>query len=457
MGPLNRRNLGPTVRPCSGRRGIEERTCVLRCGAVEVVLSYGKTGLPVELPDDNVTVVRPVFVPGLDDQRGAVADALEHPIGRPALKDMVRPSDTVAVVFCDATRPVPSKLILPVLLGELESAGVERDQVVLINALGTHRPSPPLELVELLGEDLVREYRIVQHDCNDRRAMALAGRLSTGQEFWVNRDYLNADFKILTGFIEPHFFAGFSGGGKLVFPGIASLDNIKEAHGYRILSHSGSTWGITHGNPVWELLTEGAQLTAPDFIVNVTLNSEKAITGVFAGELRAAHARGAEHAKQTAMRAVPESFDIVITTNSGYPLDRNVYQTIKGISAAASIVRDGGAIIAAAECIDGIPAGSHFHKLLQRAGTPERALELIATPGFSTQDQWQVQLQAEIQMRSDVYLCSHRLSNDEIGTTMLKPCDRIEDTLADLLQKYGPDARICVLPEGPQTIPYVEA
>ncbi len=423
---------------------------------MEVVLSYGKAGLPVELPDDNVTVVRPVFVPGLDDEQGAIAEALKHPIGCPALKDMVRPSDTVAVVFCDATRPVPNRRILPVLLKDLEIAGVRRDQIVLINALGTHRPSPPEELVELLGEDLVREYRVVQHDCRDRGTMALAGRLSTGQEFWVNRDYLGADFRILTGFIEPHFFAGFSGGGKLVFPGIASIDNIKEAHGYRILSHAKSTWGITHGNPVWELLTEGALLTAPDLIVNVTLNSEKAITSVFAGELRAAHASGAQHAKRTAMRAVREPFDVVITTNSGYPLDRNVYQTVKGISAAASIVRDGGAIIAAAECVDGIPAGSHFHELLQRAGTPQRALELIAEPGFSMQDQWQVQLQAKIQTRADIYLYSHRLSPEEIRTTMLRPCLRIEDTLGDLLRGYGPDARICVLPEGPQTIPYVD-
>ncbi len=424
---------------------------------MRVVLSYGKTGLPVELPDDNVTVVRPVFVPGLDDQRGAIAEALEHPMGCPALRELVGPSDTVAVVFCDATRPVPNRLILPVLLGELESAGVGRDQIVLINALGTHRPSPPEELVELLGEDLVREYRIIQHDCSDPKTMALAGRLSTGREFWVNRDYLSAGFKILTGFIEPHFFAGFSGGGKLVFPGIASLDNIKEAHSYRILSNAKSTWGIMHGNPVWELLTEGALMTAPNFIVNVTLNAEKAITGVFAGELRAAHARGAEYAKRTAMRAVSEPFDVVITTNSGYPLDRNVYQTVKGISAAASIVKDGGAIIAAAECIDGIPAGSHFHELLQRAGTPARSLELIATPEFSMQDQWQVQLQAEIQMRADVYLYSHRLSPDAIRSTMLKPCESIEDTLAELMRTYGPHARICVLPEGPQTIPYMEA
>ena len=423
---------------------------------MKVMLSYGKIGLPVEVPDDNVTVVRPVFVSGLDDEQGAIIEALNHPTGCQPLRDMVQPSDTVAVAFCDATRPVPNRLILPIILNELERVGVKRDRIVLINALGTHRPSPLSELVEVLGEDIIRDYRIIQHDCNDSKTLALAGRLSTGQEFWVNRDYLDADVKILTGFVEPHFFAGFSGGGKLVYPGMASLENIEESHGYRILSHDNSTWGITHGNPVWELLTEGAELIQPDFIVNVTLNSEKAITGVFAGELRDAHAKGVEYAKQTSMRAVPEPFDVVITTNSGYPLDRNVYQTVKGISAAASIVKDGGAIIIASDCIDGIPAGSPYHQLLQMAGTPHRALEIISSPDFSMQDQWQVQLQAEIQMRDDVYLYSHRLSPDEIRTAMLKPCLRIEDTLADLLRVYGDGARICVLPEGPQTIPYVD-
>jgi nickel-dependent lactate racemase len=423
---------------------------------MKVVLSYGKTGLPVEVPDDNVTIVRPVFVSRLDDEQGAIVEALNCPSGCKPLRDMVQPSDTVAVAFCDATRPVPNKVILPIILDEMESVGVRRDRIVLVNALGTHRPSPLAELVELLGEDIVRNYRIIQHNCNNYETMAVAGRLSTGQEFWVNRDYLNADVRILTGFIEPHFFAGFSGGGKLVFPGTASLENIKESHGYRILSHANSTWGITHGNPVWELLTEGAELTKPDFIVNVTLNSEKGITGVFAGELRAAHARGVEYARQTSMRAVPELFDVVITTNSGYPLDRNVYQTVKGISAAASIVKDGGAIIVASECIDGIPAGSPYHQLLEMSETPERALELISNPDFSMQDQWQVQLQAEIQMRADVYLYSHRLSPDEIRTAMLKPSSRIEDTLADLLRVYGDGARICVLPDGPQTIPYVD-
>lgn len=423
---------------------------------MKVELSYGKRGLLVDLPEENLTILEPVFMPTLDDEEGAISKALCHPLGCPALKDMVKPSDTVAIAFSDATRPVPNKRILPIILRELEGVGVRRDRIVLINALGTHRPSPPRELVELLGEKLVREYRVVQHACDDYDTMAPAGRLSTGKGLWVNKEYLSADFKILTGFIEPHFFAGFSGGGKLVFPGLASLENIKEAHGYEILSDARSTWGITRTNPVWELLTEGAELTAPDFVVNVTLNREKAITGVFAGELRAVHARGVEHARRTAMRAVANPFDVVITTNSGYPLDRNVYQTVKGISAAAGIVREGGAIIAAAECVDGIPVGSHYHKLLEMAKTPKRALELIASPGFSMPDQWQVQLQAEAQMRADVYLYSDHLLLDEIRTVMSKPCHSIEETLADLMRMFGGDARICVLPEGPQTIPYID-
>jgi len=421
-----------------------------------VELSYGKGKLKVGLPGKDITVVEPVFIPGLADETGAIREAVESPVGSPSLYELAKGKRTVAINFCDATRPVPNKKILPVVLGELKRAGVKDEDIVLVNALGTHRPGSKEEIVELLGEEIASKYRVVQHDCNDRSTMADAGVLSDGQHMWVNRDYYEADLKILTGFIEPHFFAGFSGGGKLVYPGVASLENIKVAHGYRILSDKRSTWGITDGNPVWELLTEGALKTGPDFIVNVTLNKDKAITGVFAGELRAAHAKGCAYVKRTAMRAVKEPFDIVVTTNSGYPLDRNVYQTVKGMSAAAGIVKEGGAIISVSQCVDGIPAGSHYHKLMLAAGDPRRALEMIAETGFSMQDQWQVQLQAELQVKADVYLYSQCLTDEDIRSSMFKPCRSIEGTVAELLGRYGADAKICVLPEGPQTIPYIE-
>ncbi|MEA4884503.1 MAG: nickel-dependent lactate racemase [Clostridia bacterium] len=423
---------------------------------MRIKLAYGKAGFDCDVPDRNVTVVEPVFTPGLHNPESAIVESLRNPIGVGPLQSLVDSSDAVAIVFCDATRPAPNRTILPLILAELALAGVARDRIVLVNALGTHRTSPHRELVEMLGEEIVEDYRIVQHDCHDQAGMALAGTLRSGREVRVNREYLNASVRILVGFIEPHFFAGFSGGGKLVLPGVASMENVMDAHGYGIIADPRSTWGITHGNPVFELVTEAAELTKPTFIVNVTLNRYKEITGVFAGALRQAHAAGIEYVRESAMRAVPHEFDIVITTNSGYPLDRNLYQTVKGMSAAVGIVRDGGAIIAAAECIDGAPKGSPYQQLLAMARTPEGAMRLISSPGFTMPDQWQVQLQARTQLRAKIYLHTAGLSEDEIRAAMLIPCVSIEHTLHELLTEYGPDARICVLPEGPQTIPYVD-
>jgi len=422
---------------------------------LRVELLYGKGSKSVKLPDGNVTVIEPIYLEGVADEKQAIRKAIEEPVGSPPLYEIAKGKRTAAINFCDATRPVPNKRILPIILEELKRAGIEDEGIVLVNSLGTHRPAPKEELVELLGEEIANRYRIAQPDCQDRATMSDAGALSDGQHLWVNKDYLSADVKILTGFIEPHFFAGFSGGGKLVYPGVASLENIKVAHSYEILAHKNSTWGITKGNPVWELLTEGAMLTKPDFIVNVTLNKNKQVTNVFAGSLREAHAKGTEFVKRTAMREVDEPFDIVITTNSGYPLDRNLYQAVKGMSAAAGIVKRGGAIISASQCTDGIPADSHYHKLLQMAKGPGRALEIISGPGFSMQDQWQVQLQANVQVKADVYLYSECLSDEEIRSAMVEPCRDIEAKVAELMSRYGKDARICVLPEGPQTIPYI--
>lgn len=419
-------------------------------------LLYGKGRKTISLPWDNVTVVEPLFICGLPDEQGAIRQAVEVPLGTPSLRSLASGRKSATIVFCDATRPVPNMKILPVLLDELKLAGLKEDRVVLINALGTHRPGSQDEMVELLGSDIASRYKVVQHNCSDATSLADAGLLSDGQRLLVNRQYLEADLKILTGFIEPHFFAGFSGGGKLVYPGIAGLENIKIAHGYEILSHPNATWGITLGNPVWELLTEGALLTKPDFSINVALNKEKRITAVFAGDLLETHSLGSGYVKKTAMRAVKEPFDIVITTNSGYPLDRNVYQSVKGMSAAAGIVRDGGAIIAVSQCADGIPSESHYHEILKMAGSPGVALKMIAEAGFSMQDQWQVQLQAGLQSKADVYLYSECLTDEEIESAMLKPCRNIENKVAELLERYGKGASICILPEGPQTIPYIQ-
>ena len=224
-----------------------------------------------------------------------------------------------------------------------------------------------------------------------------------------------------------------------------------------MLADPNATWGITQGNPTWEEVMEVAHVVGNTFLVNVTLNRDKAITGVYAGDLDAAHAAGCAFAKATAMVPVPKPFDIVITTNSGYPLDLNLYQAVKGMSAAAQVVRQGGAIIVAADCWDGIPEHGLYAQLLREARSPRELLDTVMAPGYQKQDQWQAQIQAQIQLKADVYVRTDNLTDSQIRAALLEPCHKIEETVAVLLAKYGPDASICVMPEGPQTIPYVVA
>lgn len=421
---------------------------------MRVKLAYGKTSLPLELPDElDVTVVEPTFVAGLPDPQAALRQALAAPIGAPALRQLVRPGERVGVVFSDITRPTPNHLILPAILDEL--AAVPDVAVTLFNALGTHRPNTDAELQRMLGAAIVERYRIVQNDAFDQATQVRVGVTARGHEAWLNAELMACDLKVLTGFIEPHFFAGFSGGGKAIMPGMAGLRTVLGNHDAGMIADPRATWGVTVGNPIWEEIQEVAHQAGRLFLVNVTLNRDKEITGVFAGDLTAAHAAGCAFARAAAMTPVPRPFDIVITTNSGYPLDLNLYQAVKGMSAASQIVREGGAIIIAASCWDGIPAHGRYGTLLRQAAGPRELLERICTPGFLEQDQWQAQIQAQIQLRADVYVRSDHLTDEQIRGALLQPCHRVEETVAELLQRYGRDARICVLPEGPQTIPYI--
>jgi len=418
---------------------------------MQVRLAYGRSGLEVELPEERVVVIEPRFTPGLVDEASQIRTALRQPIGVSPLKELVGSEDDVAIVFSDLTRPMPNDRVLPVLLDELSH--VPRENIVLINALGTHRPNTEAELRGMLGSAIVDEYRIIQHDCLDEDNLVYMGTTRFDHEIWINRIYLEARVKILTGFIEPHFLAGFSGGPKAVLPGVAGEATIMGNHSGPMIGNPATTWGVTVGNPLWEEIYEVAEATQPTFLLNVTLNRDKAITGVFAGDLREAHRRGTEFARAHAMVDVPHAFDIVITSNSGYPLDLNLYQAAKGMSAAAQIVKPGGAIIVAAECWDGIPDHGEFKNLLHMAESPEALLEIINGPEFSVRDQWEAQIQALIQLKADVHLKSSYLTEEEVRKALLTPCISVEETVARLLERYGPEATICVLPEGPQTIP----
>jgi nickel-dependent lactate racemase len=428
---------------------------------MNVRLAYGKTGLEVELPDDaDVTIVEPHYLPGLPDPVGDVRKALQQPIGSPPLRELVKPSDQVGIAFSDITRPTPNHLILPIFLDEL--AHVSREQITLFNGTGTHRLNTAAELREMLGDAIVDHYRIVQNDADERASHILVG--TTGQigdqsanDIWLHRAFVACDAKILTGFIEPHFFAGFSGGGKAVMPGLALLETVMRNHSPEHLDSPRARWGIREGNPLWEEIHQAVALIAPTFLLNVTLNRDKEITGVFAGDWEEAHTAGCDFVRQTAMVAVDKPFDIVITSNSGYPLDLNVYQTVKGMSAAAQVVKDGGIIIVAAECWDGIPEHGNYGQLLYETESLTSLLRNVRDPDNARQDTWQAHTQALICQRADVHFYSTNLSDEQIREALLIPCHTIESTVETLLERYGPDATICVLPEGPQTVPYVHA
>lgn len=420
---------------------------------MRVKLAYGKQGLEVDLPDERVSVIEPHYVPGLPDEQAAIREALRAPIQSPPLADLVEPHHTVAITFPDVTRPCPTDRLLPPILEELSA--VPRDQILLVSGTGMHRPNTEEELRRMVGPWVCDNYRVVNHDAFDRSTLAYVGNTSRGTELWVNAEYLRADVKILVGFIEPHLFAGFSGGGKAVLPGIAGEATVLSNHDAEMIGNPRSIWGVTRGNPIFEEIREAALMTSPTFLVNVTLNRDKQITGVYFGDMVAAHDAGIDFARRTAMRPVPKPFDIVVTTNSGYPLDLNLYQAIKGVSAANLIVKDGGAIVSAAECRDGIPEHGNYRKLLHMRSDPEELLKMIHEPGFLVFDQWEVQIQANVQRRADLYLYS-TIDDAEVRMAHIKPIRDVGKTVRELMQIYGPESTVAVLPQGPFTIPYVE-
>lgn len=416
---------------------------------MRVRLAYGRDGLAVDFPDDGVDVIAPQFVAGLPDETAALRNALRAPIGVRPLRERVGPGDEVVVVFPDRTRPMPSRRVLSAILQELDALPPER--VTLLNALGAHRPNTPEELTDMLGTEIVRRYRILQHDPQDREALVNLGRTAFGREIWINRTFMEASVRILTGFIEPHFFAGFSGGPKAVMPGLAGLDTILGNHGAAMIDHPGATWGETEANPVHREIAEVAERAAPEFLVNVTLNRRREITGVFAGDWRAAHRAGCAFVRQSALRPVDGPYDCVVTTNAGFPLDANLYQAVKGLSAAARIVRPGGTIVLAAACSEGLAGHANFYRLLCDCVSPGDLLTRIRAGRETQRDQWQAQILAAILVRAEVYLHS-ALPDEAVRRCHLRPLGDPAAFLRDWRHRH-PAGRIAVLPEGPQTIP----
>ncbi len=410
-----------------------------------IKLDYGKKGLCISLA--GADVIQPSDQPAAENPAGLIRQKLYKPDCGKGLTELVKGRQTVAVAHTDMTRATPNRILIPVIVNELRKLGIKKENIVLVNMTGSHRPQTHDELVQMLGYDIISDYKCFQHNSFDKDSMVLAGSLD-GFPLYINKEFMGADLKICTGFIEPHFFAGFSGGPKAVLPGLCDIDSIMRNHNAQRIGDSKATWGVTDGNPVWENIREGCKTADPDFLVNVAMNTREEISGVFTGEWERAHKKGYDFVRRNAMRKVDRLYDIVITSNSGYPLDMNLYQCVKGMSCAAQIVKENGTIIIAGECSDGLPKNSSYEKILNMAGTPGELFDLINQSKEMMPEQWQVQIQTRIQKKANVYVYSDCLSDEEIKQALLLPCRDIEA----LVRLLG--GSVAVLPKGPQTIPY---
>jgi len=417
----------------------------------EFELPYGLSTVKVSVPERNLAfVLKPGHVPGLPDEADAVRTALRNPLGQKPLAEGVRPGDSVVVIVTDNTRACPDDRLLPPILQELERV-VSKEQITIIVALGLHAPLNEGQLRELLGDEIVSGYKVVNHDPD---GVVNIGVTSRGTPVDINPLVVNADFRVSTGFIEPHFFAGFSGGRKSIAPGVFGLNSAYVNHGYSMIEHPLARAGVLKGNPIHEDMVEQARMAKLDFVVNVLLNARKEITRVFAGDLVEAHEAGCEAARAVVGNRVEHRVDITITTNSGAPLDLDLYQTVKGMDVASLVTRDGGVVIVASSCSDGVGPQS-FVDLHQSCGGPIDVLQKIRREE-PIGVQWQNQILARIQMRNHVMLRSE-LDDAVVSSMQLEPVHDLTTAVAAALQRLGPRAEIGVIPDGPLVLPLLQA
>jgi nickel-dependent lactate racemase len=416
----------------------------------ECRLPYGDHFLTARLPWGNqITELKSQHLRALKNPVDVITQSLRSPIGSSPLQECLHPGDKVALIVTDNTRACPDDQLLPPILAEIE-ARVPRDSITIIVALGLHAPMSKDQLIKKLGHPIIDQYNVINHDAKDTVELGVTSR---GIPISINRKVVEADFRLSTGFIEPHFFAGYSGGRKSIFPGVSGHKSIQINHGFDMVAHQLSRAGILEGNPIHEDMVEQAKIAKLNFIVNVLLNERKEITHVVAGDPFVAHERGCEIERGIVSIGVDHRFDIVITTNSGAPLDLDFYQTCKGIENASRIARRGGIIIIAAACDAGVGPDS-FKDLHAEADTPEEVLHRIKAEG-PIGVQWQNQVLARVQLNNDIYLVSD-LEGDLAEKMMVKPFPSVEAALEKALEVRGNGAEIAVIPEGPLVLPILE-
>jgi nickel-dependent lactate racemase len=422
---------------------------------MRIHLDYGRTGLDVDLPDARVVgplAIRPA--PPLSGPEAAIAHALAHPIGTPPLSELARGRRNACILVCDITRPVPNRLILPPLLRTLEQQGIRRADILLLVATGLHRPNDGAELEELVGPDIARNYRCENHHGKALEEHDYLGTTANDVPVWLDSRYVRADLKITTGLIEPHLMAGYSGGRKVICPGIAALETVKVWHGPRFLEHPRADCGFLDGNPVHEENTRIARMAGCDFIVNVCIDGARQVTWVGAGDMIAAWQEGVRFVEGVVKVAVREPLDVVVTTSAGYPLDTTWYQAVKGLTGALPIVKQGGTIVLAASLSEGI-GSPEFQQAITENPDLRFFHQRILGGDYFVMDQWQLEELAKVVRRCRVKVVSDGLPAQTLRRCHAEPAPSVEQAVAESLAEYGPAARVAVIPKGPYVLPYV--
>jgi nickel-dependent lactate racemase len=416
-------------------------------------LAFGKTGLPLELPDGfNYRVLEARSATPLADAVQAVEAALDDPIGCLPLREMAQGLQSAAISVCDITRPAPNPIVLPPVLARLEAAGILRENITILIATGLHRPATEAEIVEIVGPDVASSYRVENHYAREFSQHRYLGDTTSGTPVFVDERFVKADIRITLGFIEPHLMLGFSGGRKLVAPGLAAQETIKVLHSSRFMRDERAAEGSIEDNPLHRELVEIARMAHHDFLVDVALGkgNPRPIAQVFAGEPVQAHAKGVEFVSQVMLEELDEPADAVITTAAGYPLDLTYYQAIKGVTAASHIVKPGGRILLVAECSEGV--GAHEFAAMVKTH-PSDAEFLQAIEGAPvTVDQWQLEKLALASSKARLFFYVPGVPQEYHSGIWGKMCETAEEAVREMLDGLPPSAVIAVIPEGPYVL-----
>ena len=415
---------------------------------LRIELAFGKTGLNIELPEGpRYEVLQARSANPLQDVQGSLAQALDHPIGSPSLVELAKVKSSAAISVCDITRPAPNAITLPPLLERLHAGGIPKDGVTILIATGLHRPATPEEINIIVGPSVAAEYRVVNHYAKDLASHAALGITKRGTPVFVDQRFISADLHITLGFIEQHLMAGFSGGRKLIAPGLAAQETIKVLHSPPFMREPKAVEGSIKDNPLHAELLEIAALARHDFMLDVALTKTREIAGIFAGNARQAHAEGMAFLQRTLLASVPEPVDAVITTAAGYPLDLTFYQTIKGVTAAQHILKPGGKILVMSACSEGVGAPEFANKLARLSTYAAYLRELDGAP--VEVDQWQLEKLALVGGKFEVLFYTPGISPQVTGGLADHLYSTPEAAVRALMQSLPRNARVAIIPEGP--------